>query len=741
MPAVENPVTLEVATLQVGGMHCAGCVTTVEKALKTVQGVAAAEVNLVTERARVQYDPAAAKPQQLFDAVADAGYSARLATRDSAAAGREMVEERQRRAATLRRLMIVSIALSAPVVASMFAPVFPGRNWILLLLTLPVWMYCGKDFHAGALMSLRHAAATMDTLVSLGTTAAFLYSAAETFLHRDRGDVYFDTSAAIITLILVGRYLEGRARARTGEAIRSLVALQPARARVSRPSGVVEIAVEDVRPAELIEVRPGEKIPLDGEVVEGASSADESMLTGESMPVEKHAGSPVTGGTVNVNGWLRYRVTRSGSDGTLQQIIRLVEEAQGSKAPLQALADRVAGVFVPVVIAIALATFLIWLALGAGSATALIRAVAVLVIACPCAMGLATPTAIMVAAGRAAQRGILAKGGASLEKAAHITTVVLDKTGTLTEGRPEVTDAITLGDDPDWVRLAAAVEARSEHPLAQAVVRYSPAVENRAVENFQAVPGQGAVATVAGRTIVVGTRKLFRQQGGDSAVLKTPLVALEEQGKTAMIVSEGPKPLGILAVADRLAPGAADAVRDLLTLDLKVIMITGDNRRTAEAVAREAGIAEVVAECLPGDKAMRVRDLQSRGESVAMVGDGVNDAPALAAADLGVAIAAPGASAAGNVAVETADLVLLGRNLLALPEALRLGRKTTRIIRQNLFWAFVYNVIGIPLAALGYLNPMFAAGAMALSSVSVVTSSLRLRGEIKNQKSKVKNQK
>jgi len=407
-----------------------------------------------------------------------------------------------------------------------------------------------------------------------------------------------------------------------------------------------------------------------------------------------------------------------------------VEEAQGSKAPLQALADRVAGVFVPVVILIALATFVVWFALGAGSAPALIRAVAVLVIACPCAMGLATPTAIMVAAGRAAQTGILAKGGASLEKAAHITTVVLDKTGTLTEGRPEVTDAITLGGESgngtDWVRLAAAVESRSEHPLAQAVVRYRPA-SDAPLENFQAIPGQGALATVAGRTIVVGTRKLFRQHGGDSAALKTQLAALEEQGKTAIIVADGARPLGILAVADRLAPGAAEAVRDLQSLGLKVVMITGDNRRTAEAVAREAGIAEVVAECLPAEKAMRVRDLQSRGESVAMAGDGVNDAPALAAADLGVAVAGRGASAAGNVAVETADLVLLGRGLLALPDALRLGRKTTRIIRQNLFWAFVYNVVGIPLAALGYLNPMFAAAAMALSSVSVVTNSLRLR--------------
>jgi P-type Cu+ transporter len=735
--AVQEPISLEVATLQVGGMHCAGCVATVEKALKGVAGVATADVNLVTERARVQYDPAVSAPQKLFDAVAEAGYSARLATADSAAAGREMVEAREQRASALRRLMNISIALSAPVVVlSMFAPAFPGRNWILLLLTFPVWIYCGQDFHAGALMSLRHivatrGAATMDTLVSLGTSAAFLYSAIATLLQGDRAEVYFDTSAAIITLILAGRFLEGRARARTGEAIRALVALQPARARVSRPEGVVEIPVEEVRSGDLIEIRPGEKIALDGEVVEGASAADESMLTGESMPVEKQPGAPVTGGTVNGNGWLRCRVTRTGADGTLQQIIRLVEEAQGSKAPLQALADRVAGVFVPVVVVIALVTFAAWLLLGVGLSAALIRAVAVLVIACPCAMGLATPTAIMVAAGRAAQQGILAKGGASLEKAAHVTAVVLDKTGTLTEGRPEVTDAIMLGGDPDWLRLAAAVESRSEHPLAQAVVRHaaSMALSNseQAVENFQAIPGHGAVASVAGRTIVVGTRKLFRQHGGDSAALKTKLAALEEQGKTAIIVAEGGRPLGILAVADRLAPGAANAVRDLQSLGLKVIMITGDNRRTAEAVAREAGIAEVVAECLPGEKALRVRDLQSRGESVAMAGDGVNDAPALAAADLGVAVAAQGASAAGNVAVETADIVLLGRNLQALPQVLRLGRRTTRIIRQNLFWAFVYNVVGIPLAALGYLNPMFAAGAMAMSSVSVVTNSLRLR--------------
>ncbi len=714
------------AQLQIGGMHCAGCVATVEKALKSVPGVRTAEVNLVTERARVEYDPLAAAPEQLFNAVKEAGYSAKLAGSDSSTAGRELVEERERRAAELRRLTILSVALSTPVVVlSMLAPEFPSKNWILFALTLPVWAYCGWQFHAGAVAARR--APTMDTLVSLGTSSAFFYSAFVTFTHgwdTQGAEVYFDTAAVIITLILVGRFLEGRARARTGAAIRALVALQPARARLS--SGE-EVALEEVRAGDLVEVRPGEKIPLDGEVVEGASSADESMLTGESMPVEKNVGSPVTGGTVNGNGWMRYCVTRTGADGTLQQIIRLVEEAQGSKAPLQALADRFAGVFVPIVIAIALLTFGAWMVLSAGLSVALIRAVAVLVIACPCAMGLATPTAIMVAAGRAAQRGILAKGGASLEKAARVTTVVLDKTGTLTEGHPEVTDAIALAADSDWLMLAAAVESRSEHPLAQAVVRYRAPGANHHAENFQAVPGEGAIATVDGRTIIVGTRKLFRRHGGDSAALKSQLSRLEEQGKTAIIVAEASRPLGIIAVADRLAAGAVDAVRELQSMGLKISMITGDNRRTAEAVAKEAGIADVVAECLPGEKALRVRDLQSRGEVVAMAGDGVNDAPALAAADLGVAVAARGASAAGNVAVETADLVLLGRNLQSLPEALRLGRATTRIIRQNLFWAFVYNVIGIPLAALGYLNPMFAAGAMALSSVSVVTNSLRLR--------------
>ena len=575
------------------------------------------------------------------------------------------------------------------------------------MLAAPVWFYCGAEFHLRALKGLRHLDFNMDTLVSLRTTAAI-------------SQAYYETAAVIIALILVGRFLEQRARARTGEAIRALVALQPALVRVERSGVFTEIAVEDVKVEETVEVRPGEKIPLDGEVLEGASAVDESMLTGESMPVEKQPGARVTGGAVNTTGWFRFRVLHTGQDGTLQQIIHLVEEAQGSKAPLQALADRVAGVFVPVVMAIALLTLAAWMLAGPGVAVAVLRAVAVLVIACPCAMGLATPTAIMVAAGRAAQTGILVKGGVSLEKAANVTTVVLDKTGTLTEGHPEVTDAVQLAGDAAWRELATAVESRSEHPLAQAVMKMK---WNRPsgllpLTDFQSTPGQGATATVDGRQIAVGTRKLFRQHGGDSAALKTQLADLEAQGKTV----EGAHALGLIAVADKLSPGSIDAVRELRKLGLKLCMITGDNRRTAEAIAKQADIDEVIAECLPADKAMRVRDLQSRGEIVAMAGDGVNDAPALAAADLGVAM-----GMGASVAVETADIVLLGRDLRALPRALRLGRKTARIIRQNLFWAFVYNVVGIPLAALGYLNPMFAAAAMAMSSVSVVTNSLRLR--------------
>jgi Cu+-exporting ATPase len=700
----------QTAALEITGMHCASCVARVEDALKSVPGVSEAAVNLITEKARVEYDPQQAQPEQLLTAVEDIGYGARVAAerQTRAARERELLEAKRRQAADLRQRLWIGAAFTAPVVVlSMFVPYFPGRNLLLLALTLPVWLYCGWGFHAAALVNLRHGASTMDTLVSLGTTAAFFYSAGATMWLGRVEEVYYDTAAVIITLILLGRYLEFRARARTSEAIQKLVALQPQTARVERHGEWAEIEIEEVRAGDVVEVRPGERFPLDGEVLEGRSTADESMLTGESMPVEKNPGDTVTGATMNGNGWLRYRVTRLGEDSTLQQIIRMVEQAQESKADVQRLADRVAGVFVPAVIVVAALTFSAWAVAGSWT-QALVCAVAVLVIACPCAMGLATPTAIMVATGRGAQAGMLLKGGASLEKAGRVNTVVLDKTGTLTEGRPEVMGTADLAESGDWAPSAAALEVRSQHPLAQAVVRWKSS--DLAVADFEELPGRG----VAGR---VGGKRVFVGRNGDPRAAE-----LESRGQTVLAVEQDGQTVGLIALADRLKAEAPEAVAELHRLGLELVMITGDNRRTAESIAQQAGIRSVLAEVLPQDKAGKVRELQSRGRVVAMVGDGINDAPALAAADVGIAIAS-----GADVAVEAADIVLAGGDLRAIPRVIQLSRATVRVIRQNLFWAFVYNVVGIPLAAFGLLNPMFAAAAMALSSVSVVSNSLRLR--------------
>ncbi len=746
----EGAAAPERLTLDITGMHCASCVARIETALKQVPGVQEASVNLATERATVAFDPAAAPREKLLEAVAAAGYEARVSERAPALSA---PAERDRAQAQLRRRLLLGLLLTAPVsVLSMAFGDFPGRSPLLLLLTLPVWLYCGWPFHAGALKNLRHRAANMDTLVSLGTTAAFFYSIAASFVLGRAEEVYYDTTAVIITLILLGRYLEQRARARTGEAIRRLLELQPQTARVVRNGAEVEVAIGEVAAGDMVVVRPGERLPVDGEVLEGASAVDESMLTGESLPVDKKPGDLVTGATLNAHGALRYRATRVGQDTTLAQIVRLVEQAQGSKAPIQRLADRVAGGFVPVVIVIALVTFGGWMLLGAGGlAAALIHAVAVLVIACPCAMGLATPTAIMVATGKGAESGMLIKGGESLEKACQLTTIVLDKTGTLTRGRPEVTDIVPLGiSEEELLRLAAAVEAHSEHPLGRAVVRAAEQRLERAAgvgqlnvlqagkapvpqtgrpwlplsSEFTALPGFGARASVNGHAVVVGTRELLRREGADPTPLEERLKALEDQGKTALLVAQDARAMGILAVADTLQPEAPEAVAALKALGLEVLMITGDNRRTALAIARQAGIgeAQVLAEVLPQDKARRVEELQRQGKVVAMVGDGINDAPALAQADIGMAM-----GTGTDVAIEAADVTLVGGDLRAIVRAIQLSRRTVRTIQQNLFWAFVYNVIGIPLAALGYLNPMVAAAAMALSSVSVVTNSLRLR--------------
>jgi len=728
-------------TLAITGMHCASCVSHIETALKDLPGVREAEVNLASERARVSYVPGKVSVADFIRAVARAGYAAALAA--PARAEAEVTERRRQRAlAQLQRKLLIAALLTAPVlILSLPAPLgllgaeFPGSVLLLFALTLPVWLWGGWQFHRGAISATRHRTANMDTLISLGTSVAFFYSTYAGFSRQTR-DLYFDTAAVIITLILLGRFLEARAKARASQAIEKLLTLAPATARLLHDADWVEVPVAEVRVGDLVEVRPGEKFPVDGQIVEGYSTVDEALLTGESLPVEKAPGDTVHAATINQHGRLRYRATRVGEDTTLQQIVRLVEQAQGAKAPLQRLADRVAGVFVPAVILIAAGTFFAWGFLTArGLEHAMLNAVAVLIIACPCAMGLATPTAIMVGTGKGAEQGVLIKGGEILERAGKITAIVLDKTGTLTRGQPQVTDVLPLGtlSEEELLRLAASVEQASEHPLAAAIVRGAKTrglTLDQQPQNFAAVPGLGVRAQLAAALVLVGKRALLQEAGVDLSGAEEVLKKLEAEGKTAMLAARLPTPpspapaalAGIIAVADTLKPEAPQAVAQLHHLGLKVMLLTGDNRRTAEAIARQAGIERVLAEVLPQHKAEMISHLQAAGEVTAMVGDGINDAPALAQADVGIAI-----GTGSDVAVEAADITLVGDDLRAVPRAIALSRAIRRTITQNLFWAFAYNTALIPVAALGFIHPMLAAAAMAASSVSVVSNSLRLR--------------
>lgn len=718
---------METCTLDLTGMHCASCVGRVERFLKKVPGVEDAAVNLATNRVSVSFDPAQAGTNMLIAAVEKAGYGAAPAA-----------AERRSDATTGADPALVSLsgaaALTLPVLVFSMARMGHEPRWALWLfaaLTAAVVFGFGRQFFGGAWNALRHGgAATMDTLVALGASAAFFSSLAALIWTR-QPQVYFETAGTIVTLILLGRWLEAGAKRRASGTIRSLLALSPKTARRVLDTGEErDIPIEMVRPGQNVRVRPGESVAVDGLVVSGASAVDESLLTGESLPVEKTAGGKLIGGTVNGSGTLIFRAEAVGADTILARMIRLVEDAQGSKAPVQRLADQVAAVFVPAVLGVALLTFLVWLlGIHAGVTGALAPAIAVLVIACPCALGLATPTAIIVGVGRGAALGVLIKNGAALERAHKISRVVLDKTGTVTTGKPVLTDVILHNglDRQSLLRLAAAAERGSEHPLASAIMAGADGQfadgQIAAAEAFQSFPGDGVGAKVGGADVLVGTPALLARAGvALSSETAGEMARLELEGKTSVLVAVGPDEVGILAVADTVRPGAKEAVARLQKMGLRVSLLSGDSLRVAQAVANEIGIGDVRAGVRPEGKAAAVGEWRQGGVQVAMVGDGVNDAPALATADLGIAM-----GQASDVALEAADMTLLRSDLNGIADALLLSRRTIKTIRQNLFWAFIFNAVGIPLAAFGLLNPMLAALAMAFSSVTVVTNSLRLK--------------
>lgn len=734
-----QPADMAKAEFKVGGMTCAACSAGLEKTLQRVPGVYQASVNLAAERATIHYDRAVTDVKVLMAAVADAGYTAEALQAEPD--GDREQEARAREIKRQRNLLVISAVLSAPLLLVMFDMIFnfslPAlfhAPLVQFIFATPVQFLVGWSFYKGAYRSLKSGSANMDVLVALGTSAAYFLSVYNTFFvpvaPGEMPHLYFESSAVIITLILLGKYLEARAKGKTSEAIRKLMGLQAKTARVVRDEQEIDVPIADVVVGDIVVVRPGEKIPVDGEVVSGTSSVDESMLTGESIPVDKGPGDLVVGATINKHGAFRFRATKVGADTALAQIIKVVEDAQGSKAPIQRMADTISGIFVPVVVGIAALTLVVWYLVTGNAEQAIINMTAVLVIACPCALGLATPTSIMVGTGKGAENGILFKGGEHLENAHRVQDVILDKTGTITKGEPAVTDVIVF---PDWrgaeeelLTLAASVEQASEHPLGQAIVNHAKekGVELAIAADFQAIPGHGIVARAADKQVLVGNRKLLKEQGIDFESHLETLEQLEEQGKTAMLVATDGQAAGIIAVADTVKPESAAAIAALQEMGLGVYMITGDNWRTARAIAEQVGIKQdhVFAEVLPEHKAEAVQKLRDEGRVVAMVGDGINDAPALATADVGLAI-----GTGTDVAMEAADITLMRGNLQSIVSAIRLSRLTLRNIKQNLFWAFFYNSLGIPVAALGLLNPIVAGAAMAFSSVSVVTNALRLR--------------
>ena len=725
-------VVLDKIELGLKNMSCAACAARIERALLRAPGVYKAVVNFATETATIEYNSSEASVKDLIKVVRDAGYDAFEKTEVNL--DREK-EEREREIKNLGRLAAISAVLTAPLLLSMILNMMgmPGgilySPWFQLAVAAPVQFVIGFRYYKGAYHALKGGGANMDVLVAMGTSAAFFYSLYNSFtapIEMIHHYLYFEASAVVITLITFGKYLEAVAKGRTSEAIKKLMGLAPKTARVIRDGAEKDIPIEEVEVGDIVVVRPGEKVPVDGIITEGYSSVDESMLTGESIPVEKHVGDEVVGATINKTGTFRFRATKVGKDTVLSQIIKMVEEAQGSKAPIQKLADQIAGVFVPAVVVIAAVTFSVWYFSFGDFTAGLINAVSVLVIACPCALGLATPTSVMVGTGKGAEYGVLIKGGEHLERAHKINALVLDKTGTITKGQPEVTDIISQGDmTPEEILMfAATAEKNSEHPLGEAIVGKA---KQRGIafvdaEDFMAIPGHGIYAKIQGNDVYLGNRRLMQSKNIDTHDVEALLAKLEDEGKTAMLMAMNGRIQGVIAVADTLKDHSKKAISELKEMGIEVWMITGDNERTAKAIAKQVGIENVMAEVLPEHKAREVEKLKSQDMITAMVGDGINDAPALAAADVGIAI-----GTGTDVAMEASDITLMSGDLRGIVTAIKLSRATMRNIKQNLFWAFIYNTVGIPFAAFGFLSPAIAGAAMAFSSVSVVSNALRLK--------------